>query len=67
MTGVQTCALPISGANDPITRGADRKLRERIPGTEGQPHHTLRGAGHFLQEDVGPELAERLVSWITAR
>jgi haloalkane dehalogenase len=42
---------------DPITRGADRVLRERIPGTAGQEHETLRG-GHFLQEDAGPEFAE---------
>lgn len=41
---------------DPITRGADRLLRERIPGTVGQEHETLRG-GHFLQEDAGPEFA----------
>jgi len=42
---------------DPITRGADRYLRKRIPGAEGQKHTTLRG-GHFLQEDAGPEFAE---------
>lgn len=41
---------------DPITRGADRLLRERIPGAAGQEHVTLHG-GHFLQEDAGPELA----------
>ncbi|GAB4192476.1 MAG: haloalkane dehalogenase [Roseiflexaceae bacterium] len=42
---------------DPITRGADRPMRERIPGARGQPHTTIQGAGHFLQEDRGPELA----------
>lgn len=41
---------------DPITRGADRLLRERIPGAAGQEHTTLRG-GHFLQEDAGPDFA----------
>lgn len=41
---------------DPITRGADRLLRERIPGAAGQEHVTLHG-GHFLQEDAGPEFA----------
>lgn len=41
---------------DPITRGADKYLRKRIPGAEGQEHTTLRG-GHFLQEDAGPEFA----------
>ena len=32
-------------------------LKEKIPGTRGQPHTTIEGGGHFLQEDRGPELA----------
>lgn len=35
---------------DPITRGGDAYLQERIPGAKGMPHITLSG-GHFLQED----------------
>jgi haloalkane dehalogenase len=46
------------GALDPITRGADRVLRERIPGAAGQPHVTLPEAAHFSQEDAGPQLAQ---------
>ncbi len=42
---------------DPITAGSDRALLNRIPGTKGQPHTTIKGGGHFLQEDCGPELA----------
>jgi haloalkane dehalogenase len=42
---------------DPITRGADKKFLETIPGTKGQPHTTIVGAGHFLQEEKGAELA----------
>jgi haloalkane dehalogenase len=34
------------------------QLHERIPGAQGQPHDTLVGGGHFLQEDIGPELAQ---------
>ena len=49
--------------SDPITRGADVILRERIPGTAGQPHTTIVGAGHFLQEDKGEELARVIVKW----
>jgi haloalkane dehalogenase len=45
------------GALDPITRGADGVLRERIPGAAGQPHVTLEQAAHFSQEDAGPQLA----------
>ena len=43
--------------SDPITQGADALLRDAIPGTRGQPHTTVAGAGHFLQEDQGEELA----------
>jgi len=42
---------------DPITRGADRRFREEVPGAAGQHHVTIAGGGHFLQEDCGVELA----------
>jgi haloalkane dehalogenase len=47
--------------SDPITRGADRVLAQLIPGAAGQPHATLEGAGHFIQEDAAEELAEILI------
>lgn len=50
--------------NDPITGGADRHLKALIPGTESQPHTTIEGAGHFLQEDRGPELARVVVDFV---
>jgi haloalkane dehalogenase len=42
---------------DPITRGYDRLFQRRIPGAWNEAHVTIRGAGHFLQEDRGDELA----------
>jgi haloalkane dehalogenase len=48
---------------DPITGGGDRVLRERIPGAAGQPHTTIEGGGHFLQEDRGEELARVVAAW----
>lgn len=54
------------GDSDPITRGGDRALQARIPGAAGQPHTTLAKAGHFLQEDVGPELAQVVIALIAA-
>jgi haloalkane dehalogenase len=51
---------------DPITRGGDRPFLERVPGTRGQPHTTIRGAGHFLQETHGEELAKVVVDFIAA-
>jgi haloalkane dehalogenase len=51
---------------DPITGGGDRIFRKLVPGADGMPHTTLRGGGHFLQEDVGPSLAEVVVDLIAA-
>ncbi len=48
---------------DPITRGGDRAFQSRVPGTKGQPHTTIEGGGHFLQEDKGEELAKVIVDW----
>ena len=50
--------------SDPITRGADRFLQEAIAGAKGQPHTTITGAGHFLQEYRGEELARVVVDFI---
>lgn len=47
---------------DPVTRGGDRVLQQQIVGAAGQPHVVLTGGGHFLQEDVGPQLAEVVVA-----
>lgn len=48
---------------DPITAGADAVLKSRIPGAAGQPHTTMVGGGHFLQEDCGAELAAIVVAF----
>jgi haloalkane dehalogenase len=51
---------------DPVTRGADRVLRSRVAGAAGQPHVTLAGGGHFLQEDVGEQLGSVVVHTLRA-
>lgn len=43
--------------SDPLTRGSDALFREAVPGARGQPHTTLEGGGHFLQEDLPEQLA----------
>ncbi len=50
--------------SDPIMRGGDRVFQSRVPGTKGQPHTTIAGAGHFLQEDKGEELARVVTDFI---
>ena len=49
---------------DPITKGGHRVFQERVPGATGQPHTTIEGGGHFLQEDKGPELARVVLDFI---
>jgi haloalkane dehalogenase len=37
-----------------------------IPGAQGQPHVTVEGGGHFIQEDKGEELAALIASFIAS-
>ncbi len=50
--------------NDPVTRGGDAVFRERVPGAKGQPHVTIAGGGHFLQEGRGVELARIVADFV---
>jgi haloalkane dehalogenase len=49
---------------DPITAGGDAIFRRTVPGAGGQPHTTIEGAGHFLQEDRGAELAQVVANFV---
>ncbi len=51
--------------SDAITKGGDTFFQSAVPGTKGQPHTTIVGAGHFLQEDKGEELAQVVVNFLT--
>jgi haloalkane dehalogenase len=50
--------------NDHVSAGGEKILRQRIPGTKGQPHQTIHGGGHFLQEGRGDELAKIVVDFV---
>ena len=49
---------------DPIMAGGERIFRKLVPGARDQPHTTIEGAGHFLQEDRGEELARVVVEFV---
>ena len=57
--------LTLFGDSDPGTGGWDAIFQERIPGANGQPHETIEKAGHFLQEDCGEEVAQKVVDWMS--
>jgi haloalkane dehalogenase len=50
--------------SDPVTRGGDAILQQRIPGARGRKHVTLAGGGHFLQEDCGEALARVVAAFV---
>ncbi len=50
--------------DDPVTRGGDEAFRRFVPGAHNQAHTTITGAGHFLQEDKGEELATVAVDFM---
>jgi haloalkane dehalogenase len=50
---------------DPITHGGEHIFQKRVPGAKGQPHKTIKGGGHFLQEDCAEEFAEVVIDFIS--
>jgi pimeloyl-ACP methyl ester carboxylesterase len=61
---LETPFLTVFGADDKIMAGVDRVFQRLIPGAAGQKHAILPNAGHFLQEDVGAELAQATLEFI---
>lgn len=60
----QKPVLTLFGKNDPILGHADAPLQRHIPGCQGQPHERFWG-GHFVQEDRGDYLAQKLIAWLS--
>lgn len=56
--------LTLFSNRDPVTRGGERVWQELVPGAKNQAHIKIKNAGHFLQEDKGPELAEALIRFV---
>ncbi|HWG15316.1 MAG TPA: haloalkane dehalogenase [Streptosporangiaceae bacterium] len=51
---------------DPITASMAPVLKRTIPGAAALDHPVIEGAGHFLQEDAGPQLAEIVADFVLA-
>jgi len=49
--------------SDPVTGGLDKIFQKNIPGCTGQPHQTVPGGGHFLQEDCFDPLSEIIIEF----
>lgn len=49
---------------DPITAPWGPQLRRHVPGARGLEHPVVADAGHFVQEDAGPELARVVADFV---
>lgn len=49
---------------DPVTKGGETRFQERIPGTKDVDHVTIKGGGHFLQEDQPEQLSKAIINFM---
>ena len=64
LKSLQIPVLTAFGSDDKIMAGIDKVFQNIMPGAAGQAHTILQGGGHFLQEDVGDELARTTLAFI---
>jgi haloalkane dehalogenase len=57
--------LTAYGDSDPATRGWDTVFQELVPGARNGDHVVIAGAGHFIQEDRGHELAKVIDDFVS--
>ena len=60
--------LFLGGKGDPNFGSLEvqKGFTDHIPGTKGQAHQRYAKAAHFIQDDIGPELANKVISFIKA-
>jgi haloalkane dehalogenase len=66
LAGFERPFLTAYSDGDPATAGWDAVFQDHVPGAAGQAHTRIVGAGHFLQEQRGDELARVVADFIAA-
>jgi haloalkane dehalogenase len=66
LTAATTPLLVAFSDGDPITDGMAPVLRTAFAGAQGRDHPVIAGAGHFVQEDAGEELARHVLAFVRA-
>lgn len=56
--------LTAFGDSDPVTAGGEKIWQDTVPGAQGQPHATIVGGNHFIQEDKPEEFVDLLIDFI---
>ena len=52
--------------NDPVSAGGGEIFKKLVPGAQGQPHISIQGGGHFLQEGRAAELSKVIADFVKA-
>ena len=50
--------------NDPVSQGGEVPFRDRVPGAQGLPHTTIKGGGHFVQENCPDQVTAAIVNLV---
>jgi haloalkane dehalogenase len=66
LTVAPTPVLVAFSDGDPITGAMAPVLRAAFAGAHGRNHPVIAGAGHFLQEDAGADLAHHVLTFVGA-
>jgi haloalkane dehalogenase len=66
LSASSTPVLVAFSDKDPITGAMRPVFESALPGARGRTHPVIADAGHFLQEDAGPELAAAVVVFIAS-
>jgi haloalkane dehalogenase len=66
LSGSNTPMLVAFSDSDPITGGMRPILIRAMAGAAAREHPVIADAGHFLQEDAGPDLAAAVVAFVRA-
>ncbi len=58
--------ITVFADSDPVTQGAEKRFIKTVPGANNQAHTIIKGAKHFLQDDVPEELSRIIIDFIKA-
>jgi haloalkane dehalogenase len=50
--------------NDPVSAGGEAPFKDKVPGTQGLPHTTIKRGGHFVQEIAPDQVSQVIIDLI---
>lgn len=63
LAGYENPVLTLFSDRDPITRGGEKIILQRISSARNQNHKIIHG-GHFVQEDAPHEIANHIINFM---